>query len=131
MERPVTTVEGVRRAGPPQAAQKLRENYYLVQVPLSEPPSADWKRLFYDAQQDVTADFPPRAVEISGAMLRFRSEAESVEQRIGRIDRWIERANHKEASLGGRLDEERRRRREKMAREQRELDELNARWAKL
>ena len=130
MERPVTTVEGVRRAGPPQAAQKLRENYYLVQVPLSEPPSADWKRLFYDAQQDVTADFPPRAVEISGAMLRFRSEAESVEQRIGRIDRWIERANHKEAALSWRSEEERRRR-EATAHEQQELAELNARWSKL
>ncbi len=127
----MTTADGIRRAGPPQAAQKLRENSYLIQVALSEPPSADWKRLFYDAQQSPPPEFPPRAVEISGAMLRFRSEAGSVERKIGWIDTWIERANHKEAALGGRLDEERCRRREEMAREQRELAELNVRWSKL
>jgi hypothetical protein len=70
-------------------------------------------------------------VEISGAMLRFRSEATSIEQKLGWIDRWIERANQKEAGLGGRLDEERRRRREEVAREQHELAELNARWSKM
>ncbi len=127
----MTTAEGISRAGPPQAVQKLRESYYMVQVTLSEAPSADWKRLFYDAQQSVPADFPPRAVEMSGAVLRFRSEASTVEEKIRWIDRWIERANQKEAALGGRLDEERRRRREEMAREQHELAELNARWSKL
>ncbi len=123
--------EGIRRTGPPQAVQKLRESFYMIQVPLSEVPSADWKRLFYDAQQNVPPEFPPRAVEITGALLRFRSEAAGVEQKLGWIDRWIERANRKEAALGGRLDEERRRRREEMAREQKELAELNARWSKL
>ncbi len=125
------TADGIKRAGPPQAVQKLRENYYMVQVALSETPSADWKRLFYDTQQSPPADFPPRAVEISGALLRFRADAASVEEKIRWIDRWIERANQKEAALGGRLDEERRRRREEMAREQHELAELNARWSKI
>ncbi len=127
----MTTFVGIKRAGPPQAVQKLRENFYMIQVALAETPSADWKRLFYDAQQSPPADFPPRAVEISGAVLRFRSEAASVEAKLAWIDRWIERANQKEAGLGGRLDEERRRRREEMAREQQELAELNARWSKL
>ena len=123
--------EGIKRAGPPQAVQRLHENYYLIHVPLSEQPSADWKRLFYDAQQAPPPDFPPRAVEISGTLLKFRSDGPGVEQKIGWVDRWIERANQKEASLGGRMDEERRRRREEMAREQHELGELNGRWAKL
>jgi hypothetical protein len=127
----LTTTDGVRRAGPPQATQKLRENYFLVQVALSEPPSADWKRLFYDAQQGPPLDFPPRAVEISGLHLRFRSDGASVEAKIGWLDKWIDRANQKEAALGGRLDEERRRRHEESAREQQELSELTARWSKL
>ncbi len=127
----MTTADGIKRASPPQAVQKLRQNFYLVQVALTETPSADWKRLFYDAQQSPPPDFPPRAVEISGAVLRFRSDGPGVEQKLGWIDRWIERANQKEAALGGRLDEERRRRREEMAREQHELAELNARWSKL
>lgn len=127
----MTPAEGIKRAGPPQAVQKLREGLFQVQVSLSEIPSADWKRLFYDAQQAPPPDFPPRAVEISGAFLRFRSDATSIEQKLGWIDRWIDRANQKETTLGGRLDEERRRRREEHAREQQELIELNTRWSKL
>ena len=123
--------DGIKRAGPPQAVQKLRENFYLIQVQLSETPSADWKRLFYDAQQSPPPDFPPRAVEISGYVLKFKSEAALAEQKIGWIDRWIERANQKESAMGGRLDEERRKRREELSREQAELAQLNARWAKL
>ena len=123
--------EGINRAGPPQATQKLRENFYFVQVPLSETPSADWKRLFYDAQQSPPPEFPPRAVEMSGHVLRFRSDGESVAQKIAWIDRWIERANQKEAAMGARFEEERRRRREEMLREQAELAELSVRWSKL
>jgi hypothetical protein len=123
--------EGIKRAGPPQATQKVRENFYLVQVQLSETPSADWKRLFYDTQQAPPPEFPPRAVEMSGSSLRFRSDSASVEQKITWIDRWIERANQKEASMGGRLDEQRRRRREEMSREQAELAEISMRWSKL
>ena len=64
----MTAYEGVKRTGPPVAVQKLRESFYMVQVTLSEPPSADWKRLFYDTQgAGVPADFPPRSVEITGA----------------------------------------------------------------
>lgn len=124
------TTSRIRRAGPPQAVQKLREGLFAVQVALSEVPSADWKRLFYDAQRETPPDFPPRAVEISGTVLRFRSEAASVEQKVGWLDRWIERANQKEAASAVRSEEERRRR-EQMAGEQQELAELNARWAKL
>ena len=123
--------EGIRRAGPPQAVQKLREGFYLVQVPLSEVPSADWKRLFYDAQQSPPPEFPPRTVDMTAHLLRFRSEAATVEEKTGWIDRWIARANQKEASLGGRLEEERRRRREELLREQAELADLNQRWEKL
>ena len=127
----MTPAEGIKRAGPPQAVQKLREGLFQVQVALSEIPGADWKRLFYDAQQAPPPDFPPRAVEISGAFLRFRSDAASVEQKLRWIDRWIDRANQKEATLGGRLDDERQRRREEHSREQQELIELNTRWSKL
>ncbi len=124
------TSDGVHRMGPPQAVQKVRENVYLVQVNVSEIPGADWKRLFYDAQRGFPPDFPPRSVEMSGATLRFRSDATTVEIKLKWIDQWIERANEKEASMGAR-SEEARRRREELAREQQELAELNARWARL
>ena len=126
----MTTTTTIKRASPPQAVQKVRDNYYLIQVSLTEAPSADWRRLFYDAQHETPPDFPPRSVEISGALLRFRSDPASVEQKIGWIDRWVDKANQKEAALGVR-SEEQRRRREELSREQQELAELNARWAKL
>jgi hypothetical protein len=121
---------GVKRTGPPQAVQKVRESYYLIQLPVSETPSADWRRLFYEAQGATPPDFPPRSVEISGALLRFRSDPASVEHKTGLIDRWMEKANQKEAALGSR-SEEQRRRREELARESKELAEMNARWATL
>ena len=123
--------DGIKRAGPPQAVQKLRENFYLVQVTLSEVPSADWKRLFYDAQQSPPPEFPPRTVDMTAHLLRFRSEPPQVEEKTGWIDRWIARANQKEASMGGRKEEEQRRRREELQREQAELADLNLRWEKL
>lgn len=126
----MTTTIAIRRAGPPQAVQKIRDDMYAIQVLLSEPPNADWKRLFYDAQRDVPPDFPPRAVDISGSVLRFRSDAGSVEQKIILIDRWIVRANEKEATMGARTEEERRRR-EELARELQELGDLNSRWGRL
>lgn len=126
----MTENHGVRRASAPQAVQKVREGVFAIQVLLSETPNADWKRLFYDAQRDTPPDFPPRAVDISGSVMRFRSEAAGVEERIRLIDRWIERANQKEASMGSRSEEERKRR-EELVREHREMAEWNSRWAKL
>ena len=127
----MTTYEGIKRTGPPQAIQKLREDLYMIQIVISETPTADWKRLFYETQQSPSPDFLPRVIDISGHLLRFRTDAASVETKTAWIDRWIERANQKEASMGGRLDEERRRRREEQQREQEELAAINARWEKL
>ena len=121
----------MKRMGPPLAIQKLREDFYMVQIALSETPSADWKRLFYETQQAPSPDFPPRAVDISGHLLRFRTDSTSVEAKTAWIDRWIERANQKESSMGGKLDEDRKRRREEHQREQQELESVNARWEKL
>ena len=122
--------EGVRRITPPQAVQKLKDNLYVVHVAISEAPGADWKRLFYETQQQVSGDFIPRSVEIIGATLRFRASSETVAERIATVDRWLDRANQKEAAMGLRTEEQRRRRLE-LGQEHQELAEVNARWAKL
>jgi len=127
----LTTYEGIKRAGPPQAIQKLREEFYMVQITLTETPSADWKRLFYDTQLSPPPDFLPRSVDISGNLVRFRTDAASVEAKTAWVDRWIDRANQKEASMSGRLDLEGKQRREEHQREQQELAAMNARWKKL
>ncbi len=124
------TATGIKRSGPPQAVQKVRDNYFLIQVSLSDAPTADWRRLFYDAQHNTPPEFPPRSVEITGALLRFRSDPASVEQKVGWIDQWVDKANQKEAALGGR-SEEQRQRREEVAREAQELADWNGRWARL
>ena len=123
-------MSSVRRASPPQAVQKVRDNYYMVQLSINESPSGDWRRLFYDAQQDVPPDFTPRSIEITGAFLRFKADPVTVELRIALIDRWIERANQKEAAMALR-SEGQREKKEALARESQELAEWNARWAKL
>jgi hypothetical protein len=127
----LTTYEGIKRTGPPQAIQKLREEFYMAQLTLSDTPSADWKRLFYETQQSPSPDFPPRAVDISGNVIRFRTDSASVQAKTAWIDRWIERANQKEAAMGGKLNDERLRRREEHQKEQQELAAVNAQWEKL
>jgi hypothetical protein len=121
---------GIQRTSPPQAVQKIRDGVFMVQVGISGSPSADWRRLFYDTQQEVTADFPPRSVEISGNFLRFKSDPASVEQKIVILDRWLARASQKEASMGGRTEGQRQKK-EELEREALELAEWNTRWAKL
>jgi hypothetical protein len=117
----------IRRVGPPQAVQKVRDNCYLVQLLINESPSGDWRRLFYDAQQEVPPDFAPRSIEITGAFLRFKADPATVEPKIALIDRWMERANQKEAGMAIRSPEKK----EALAREAQELAEWNARWARL
>lgn len=123
-------MSNIRRASPPQAVQKVRDNVYMVQLSINESPSGDWRRLFYDAQQDVPPDFTPRSIEITGTFLRFKAEPASVEQKIALIDRWMERANQKEAALALRSEGQREKKQE-LAREAEELAQWNARWAKL
>jgi hypothetical protein len=125
------TTSGIRRASPPHAVTKVRESYFLIQVSITETPSADWRRLFYDAQgQDVPPDFAPRSVEITGTFLRFKTDPETVEQKIAILDRWMERASTKEAAMAGRTEVQRQKQ-EEASREAQELAEWNARWQKL
>ena len=124
------TTSGVRRASAPQAVQKIRDNVFLVQLSITGSPSGDWRRLFYDAQQDVPPGFAPRSVEITGTFLRFKSDPASVEQKVALLDKWMERASQKEAAMAGR-SEGQRQKMEEMAREAQELSEWNERWAKL
>lgn len=101
----------------------------MVQVAISASPSGDWRRLFYEAERNP-ADFSPRAVEITGTLLRFKSDPASVAQKINSLDRWIERATQKEASMTGR-SEAQRQKQEEAEREEQELAEWNARWSTL
>ncbi len=101
-----------------------------MQLSITGSPSGDWRRLFYDAQQDVPPDFAPRSIEITGTFLRFKSDPGSVEQKISLLDRWMERASQKEAAMAGR-SEGQRQKMEEMAREVEELSQWNERWAKL
>ena len=123
-------MSNIRRASPPQAVQKVRDNFYMVQLSITESPSGDWRRLFYDAQQDVPPDFAPRSIEITGTFLRFKADPATVEQKIALIDRWVERANQKEAAMAVR-SEGQREKKEELVREVQELAVWNARWAKL
>jgi hypothetical protein len=124
------TTNSIRRTSPPQAVQKIRDGVFTVQVGISGSPSADWRRLFYDAQQEVPPDFAPRSVEISGTFLRFKADPATVEQKIAVLDRWLDRASQKEASMGSRTEVQRQKK-EELEREAQELAEWNSRWVNL
>jgi hypothetical protein len=124
------TISAIRRSSPPLAVQKIRDNVFLVQLSITASPSGDWRRLFYDAQQDVPPDFAPRSIEITGTFLRFKSDPESIERKMALLDKWMERASVKEAAMAGR-SEGQRQKAEEMERESQELSEWNARWSKL
>ena len=124
------TISAIRRTSPPQAVQKVRDNVFLVQLSISASPSGDWRRLFYDAQQDVPPDFAPRSIEITGTFLRFKSDPQSIEKKMALLDKWMERASQKEAAMAGR-SEGQRQKQEELEREAQELTEWNARWSKL
>lgn len=102
----------------------------MVQVTISASPSADWRRLFYEAERNTQGDFGPRAIEISGTLLRFKSDPSAVEQRIAALDRWMERATQKEIAMAGRSEAQRQKQSE-ADREAQELSQWNERWAKL
>jgi hypothetical protein len=122
------STNGVRRTGPPQAIQKIREGVYMVQVAISASPSADWRRLFYEAERNPQAEFTPRSIEITGTLLRFKSDPAAVEGRIATLDGWMEKATKKESAMAGR-SEAQRQKQEEAEREARELADWNARWA--
>jgi hypothetical protein len=122
--------DGIRRTGPPQAIQKVREGVFMVQVTISASPSGDWRRLFYEAERNPSPDFSPRSIEITGTLLRFKSDPANVEARIGTLDRWMEKATQKEMSMAGR-SEAQRQKQEEAERDARELAEWNERWSKL
>jgi hypothetical protein len=121
----------IRRTTPPQAVQKIRDGVFLVQVGISASPTGDWRRLFYDAQQEVPPDFPPRSVEITGTFLRFKADPETVEQRIALLDRWMDRATQKETSMAGRSTDLQKQKREEMELEAQEIADWNKRWSSL
>jgi hypothetical protein len=124
------TISAIRRTSPPQAVQKVRDSVFLMQLSISASPSGDWRRLFYDAQQDVPPDFAPRSIEITGMFLRFKSDPQSIEKKIALLDKWMERASQKEAAMAGRTEGQRQKQ-EELEREAQELAEWNARWSKL
>src|SRR3981189_1943529 len=97
----------------------------MVQIALSETPSADWKRLFYETQQSPSPDFPPRAVDISGHQLRSCTGIARVEAKTAGINCWSDRANQKESAMGEDVGNQLKRAREDGQREQQELASVN------
>ncbi len=127
----MTTYEGIKRTGPPQAVQKLRDDLYLIQIATFGNADGGLEAPFLRNAASAAARLSSPRVDISGTFVRFRSDVPSVAAKTAWIDRWIERANQKEGAMGGKLDEERRRRRDEHQREQEELAAINAAWEKL
>ena len=111
------TTSGIRRASAPQAVTKVRDNYFLIQVSITESAERGLAAaVLRRAGADVPADFAPRSVEITGTFLRFKADPGTVEEKIAVLDRWIGKASQKEAAMAGRTEVQRQKRKRPRAR---------------
>ena len=83
--------ETIKRAGPPKATD-LKGEEFTWTVPLSEPPTRDWSRLFSEPAE-TTVLCHPRKVGMMHQALVFKCEEANLPVWIQHIDKWIAGAN--------------------------------------
>ena len=108
-EESTLTTSGIRRASPPQAVTKVRDNYFLIQVSITETPerglaAAVLRRAGAGRAAGFCAAVGGNYRDVSAIQVRLR---DSVEEKIAVLDRWMERANQKEAAMAGRTEVQR------------------------
>ena len=83
--------EAIKRAGPPKATD-LKGEEFTWTVPLSEPPTREWSRLF-SQPAETTVLCHPKKVGMMHQALVFKCEEANLPVWIQHIDKWIAGAN--------------------------------------
>ena len=115
--------EEIKRVGPPKASD-LKGEEFTWSVPLSQPPSRDWTRLFSEPAETSVMCHPKRIGMMHQALV-FKCEEQHVVTWMEHIDKWIGGAN---AALAEQEEAEKRRRAEQLQHEeekQRRIQEAN------
>ena len=118
--------EEIKRSGPPKASD-LKGEEFTWSIPLSQPPSREWSRIFSEPAE-TTAVCHPKRLGMMHQALVFKCEEAHLPAWIEHIDKWIAGAN---AALAAQEEADKRRRAEQLRQEedkQRRLQEANEKF---
>jgi len=121
--------EEINRVGSPKA-NDLKGEEFTWSVPLSAPPSGEWRKLFSEPAE-ATATYHPRRLGMMHQALVFKCEEAQLPTWIAHIDRWIAGAN---AGLAAHEEAEKRQRAEHLRQEeekQRRIQAVNEKFKTL
>ncbi|MEK7702277.1 MAG: hypothetical protein AAB418_09755 [candidate division NC10 bacterium] len=121
--------EEIKRVGPPKATD-LKGEEFTWTVPLSQPPSRDWSRLFSEPAETSVLCHPKRLGMMHQALV-FKCEEAHLPVWIQHVDKWIAGANR---ALVEAEDAEKRRKAEQLKQEEekkRRIDAVNEKYEKL
>ena len=115
--------EEIKRVGPPKASD-LKGEEFTWSVPLSQPPSRDWTRLFSEPAETSVMCHPKRIGMMHQALV-FKCEDANLPVWMQYIDKWIAGAN---AALVAAEEADKKRKAEQLKQEeekQRRIQEAN------
>ena len=118
--------EEIKRSGPPKASD-LKGEEFTWSIPLSQPPSREWSRIFSEPAE-TTAVCHPKRLGMMHQALVFKCEEAHLPAWIEHIDKWIAGAN---TALAAQEEADKRRRAEQLRQEedkQRRLQEANEKF---
>ena len=118
--------EEIKRSGPPKA-RDLKGDEFTWSIPLSQPPSREWSRIFSEPAE-TTAVCHPKRLGMMHQALVFKCDETHLPAWIEHIDKWIAGAN---TALAAQEEADKRRRAEQLRQEedkQRRLQEANEKF---
>ena len=105
------TTNGIQRTSPPQAVQKIRDGVFHRAGGAFQKPQRGLAATFLRRAAGRHSGFRAAIHGDIGDFLRFKVDPSGVEQKIRVLDRWMDRANQKEATMGGRTEVQRQKKR--------------------
>lgn len=121
--------EEIKRAGGPKATD-LKGEEFTWTVPLSEPPSREWAKLFSEPGE-TTVMCHPKKLGMMHQALVFKCEEGNLPTWVQHIDKWIHGANH---ALAQQEERERQKKAEQLRLDEekkRRIDEVNEKYRSL
>jgi hypothetical protein len=121
--------EEIKRAGAPRATD-LKGDEFTWTVPLSQPPTREWSKLFSEPAE-TTVMCHPKKLGMMHQALVFKCEEAHLPAWVQHIDKWIAGANK---ALADQEEREKQKKAEQLKQEEekkRRIDEVNEKYRDL
>ncbi len=121
--------EEIKRGGPPKATD-LKGEEFTWTVPLSEPPTREWSKLFSEPAE-TTVMCHPKKLGMMHQALVFKCEEANLGTWIQHIDKWIQGANH---ALAAQEEREKQKKSEQLRYDEekkRRIEEVNEKFRRI